>query len=402
MPESNQQTRRDRLARAYQSLEGLCCGDAFGERFFIPDGVALSLIDQRVAPAPPCLRRPSPSARLGGSSAEVGSERSQKIASVRVRQPSTPIDERERSLVVRVGPSYATSAVALFFVVYSCVACARVAHGTHSRVPAEQELISPAVTILPAGKPVHVRLLQNLNTHKSVTMENVPFQVTSNVRVGDLTVIAKGTSVLGRAFITSPDGFARKAQIYLVLGSTSAVTGTQIPLGGILNEMGGSCGPSFLDCLRDEGGHAAVGDGTEIEAFVAENVSLSTQQLQAFAQEKRRIAAQVLGDHQLQMRVHIYRLPTGGAAHARVTFDGRKIANLGPGQDLVLVPSPGKHIVAVNKDSLELELVPYGQYYVRIFQTGSWPKTKAHLKLVAPDEGQDDVTDLVGVPADRH
>lgn len=34
--ESNEQSHRDRLARAYQSLEGLCCGDAFGERFFVP------------------------------------------------------------------------------------------------------------------------------------------------------------------------------------------------------------------------------------------------------------------------------------------------------------------------------------------------------------------------------
>ena len=47
--------RRDRLARAYQSLEGLCCGDAFGERFFIPEEVALSLIDQRAIPFPPWI-----------------------------------------------------------------------------------------------------------------------------------------------------------------------------------------------------------------------------------------------------------------------------------------------------------------------------------------------------------
>jgi len=51
--ESLEQSRRDRLARAYQSLVGLCCGDAFGERFFIPKEVALTLIDQRAVPAPP-------------------------------------------------------------------------------------------------------------------------------------------------------------------------------------------------------------------------------------------------------------------------------------------------------------------------------------------------------------
>jgi len=42
-----------RLRRAAQSLEGLSCGDAFGERFFLPDVVVESLIQDRAAPAPP-------------------------------------------------------------------------------------------------------------------------------------------------------------------------------------------------------------------------------------------------------------------------------------------------------------------------------------------------------------
>ena len=43
----------NRLRRAAQCLEGLSCGDAFGERFFLPDSVATSLIQQRALPAPP-------------------------------------------------------------------------------------------------------------------------------------------------------------------------------------------------------------------------------------------------------------------------------------------------------------------------------------------------------------
>ncbi len=42
-----------RLRRAAQSLEGLSCGDAFGEGFFLPEAVATSLIQQRALPAPP-------------------------------------------------------------------------------------------------------------------------------------------------------------------------------------------------------------------------------------------------------------------------------------------------------------------------------------------------------------
>lgn len=46
-------SRRDRLARAYESLEGLCCGDAFGERFFVREEMARSLINEKAIPAPP-------------------------------------------------------------------------------------------------------------------------------------------------------------------------------------------------------------------------------------------------------------------------------------------------------------------------------------------------------------
>lgn len=42
-----------RLSRAALCLQGLSCGDAFGERFFLPDAVATSLIEQRAIPAPP-------------------------------------------------------------------------------------------------------------------------------------------------------------------------------------------------------------------------------------------------------------------------------------------------------------------------------------------------------------
>lgn len=104
-----------------------------------------------------------------------------------------------------------------------------------------------------------------------------------------------------------------------------------------MNEMGGSCG-SFLDCLRGEGGHAAVGDGNEIEAFVAEDVALGTPKLQTFATEKRRRSARQIADRQLRMRVQIYLLPADGTAQTRIFFDGRKIGKVGPGEHLTLLP----------------------------------------------------------------
>jgi hypothetical protein len=309
------------------------------------------------------------------------------------------MNQREGSLFGRVRLPQVALATASSIVILSCSGCVRGAQGIHPTVRPEQELISPTITILPAGTRVTVRLLQTLNTHTSQVIEDVPFQVVSDVRVGDFTVIARGTSATGRAYITSPDGFARKAQIYLVLGSTTAVTATEISLGAILNEMGGSCGTS-LDC--SEGGHAAVGEGTEIEAFVAEDVALSTPKLQAFALEKRRISARLIANHQLKMRIHIYLLPAEGTARVRVSLDGRKIGRVGPGEHLTLLPSPGKHVIAIKDYQLTVELAPTEQYYVRVSETGSWPRTKVHLKLVALDQGQDDIIDLVGVPVDQH
>lgn len=42
-----------RMVRVRLSLEGLSCGDAFGERFFLPEGLARTMIDQRAVPAAP-------------------------------------------------------------------------------------------------------------------------------------------------------------------------------------------------------------------------------------------------------------------------------------------------------------------------------------------------------------
>jgi ADP-ribosylglycohydrolase len=41
------------MTRAAHSLQGLSCGDAFGERFFLHPEVARSLIEQRALPSPP-------------------------------------------------------------------------------------------------------------------------------------------------------------------------------------------------------------------------------------------------------------------------------------------------------------------------------------------------------------
>jgi len=95
-------------------------------------------------------------------------------------------------------------------------------------------------------------------------------------------------------------------------------------------------------------------------------------------------------------------LPADGRAWIQVSFDGRKIGKVGPGEHLTLLPSPGKHIIAVNDDGLSLELAPNGQYYVRVSETGLWPRVKARLKLVPPEQGHYELTDLVGMPADQN
>jgi ADP-ribosylglycohydrolase len=43
----------ERMKRAHECLEGLACGDAFGERFFLPPDIAVPMIKRRAVPAPP-------------------------------------------------------------------------------------------------------------------------------------------------------------------------------------------------------------------------------------------------------------------------------------------------------------------------------------------------------------
>jgi hypothetical protein len=45
----------DSPVSGYCSPEGLSCGDAFGERFFVHPDLAVSLIDQKSVPAPPWI-----------------------------------------------------------------------------------------------------------------------------------------------------------------------------------------------------------------------------------------------------------------------------------------------------------------------------------------------------------
>jgi ADP-ribosylglycohydrolase len=52
-PSQSAPNARERLTRAIHSLQGLSCGDAFGERFFLHPEVALSLIAQRAVPSKP-------------------------------------------------------------------------------------------------------------------------------------------------------------------------------------------------------------------------------------------------------------------------------------------------------------------------------------------------------------
>lgn len=49
------QDKKQRLARARASLEGLSVGDAFGERFFLPPGMQAARIEERFLPPPPWL-----------------------------------------------------------------------------------------------------------------------------------------------------------------------------------------------------------------------------------------------------------------------------------------------------------------------------------------------------------
>src|SRR5260370_24058978 len=85
------------------------------------------------------------------------------------------MNQRGHSPFVRVRLPHAALVTAWSLIILSCSGCVRGAHGIHPGVPSEQELIGPKVTILPAGTPVHVRLLKTLNTHKVWSLRECAF-----------------------------------------------------------------------------------------------------------------------------------------------------------------------------------------------------------------------------------
>ena len=67
------------------------------------------------------------------------------------------------------------------------------------------------------------------------------------------------------------------------------------------------------------------------------------------------------------------------------------------GEHLTLLPSPGKHVIAVNDDQLALELAPTKQYLRPRFWNGLLVTRQSTSETRRARPGQDEITDLVGV-----
>ena len=264
----------------------------------------------------------------------------------------------------------------------------------HRHIPTDEELISPTVTIVAAGKPVPVELTQTLDAHKSGTVEDLRFRVLKPVRVGDLTVIETGAEAIGRAFIKTPSA-GHHGELYLEVLSTTSVTGSQIALSGFTVTTGSSpC--EALDCLwpSEHGGYAAIGAGIEINAVVASDVALPTKALESYINNKFSNTREIVSRCGRRLTVHVYRRDDDSLTSPKIYFDTKEVGHLRSSTVLTLVPSPGNHVIEVNSQSIHLELEPCEQYYVRVFRVGSWPKSKTEISLVRPERGEEEVIGL--------
>ena len=282
--------------------------------------------------------------------------------------------------------------------IFASLAACSVALAQEQKPPAERRTNQ---LILPRGTPVKVLLQQDLNTHKSEELEDVRFEIAGTVWIDDVAVIRKGAAAKGRAWMKSPRGLSQRGEIYLTLGTTSTVDGTPVSLGGVLYQPGDAFCFESLDCM-DLGGHAALGTGTEVTAYVTQSVSLSVAALADAATEAHKKYVQMIGNRGLRTRVHIYLMNAQASSSVHIYFDGVNVARLAPGERVTLLPSAGRHLIRAGSEKVELNVEQHGQYYVRVVESGSWPRISFQFRVLSPDVGQDEIEELTGVPPRRN
>ncbi|GEM_PF-3250938 len=112
--------------------------------------------------------------------------------------------------------------------------------GTTSGLARNGAPTSTAV-ILPNGTPVRMRLAQTISSGTAKLNETIPFEVLEDIKVGEITVVPKGTTAVGSVTQVQPKRrMGRSGKLDVALEYVLAVSGEKILLTAQKGGSGGS------------------------------------------------------------------------------------------------------------------------------------------------------------------
>jgi hypothetical protein len=154
-----------------------------------------------------------------------------------------------------------------------------------SNVAYPQELPARAITI-PDGTPVHLYLMDDLNSKTTKKGDAVKFKVREGIRIGGVEIIPADSPVIGHIVAVGHSSFAgHSGKLGLSMDYATAPNGAKIPLRGEALVKGGSNGAVTAaatawfgpSALLMRGWNADIHKGTMLNAYVNGDQSVTLE-----------------------------------------------------------------------------------------------------------------------------
>lgn len=285
------------------------------------------------------------------------------------------------------------------------VACAFSSRGQKSSLASPDAPIPPALqTVLPADTYVHLLSAQTISSKNAKAGEVVELEVMRDVKVGDFVVIPRHT----RAFATVAHALpsrrlSRAGSIALELKSVNTITGDAVPIRATKTFKGGPDEVEkekdildsgyflFLPVILSRGEQATVRRGTVIDAFVEHDVPLDTARLR-----DRMTAFEIKSatNRSTYATAHIYRhTPDVSGGKPKIYLDGVELARMQGERYLNVMVDAGRHSLRTDESEVILDCKAGEEYYLRVGRKGlgMFSPPKAHLSLVASEQGEEEI-----------
>ena len=249
---------------------------------------------------------------------------------------------------------------------------------------------------------VKLRTTQLISSKHTKAGDEVPLEVTADVKAGDLLVIAAHTPVTATiASVHRAGRGLRRGSLTLEAKAVNDIAGDPIPISGsksakpdaslqigaytdIVVHLGLTAPVLFL-----RGDEAEVPKGTKFGAEVERDIPLDAAQLRA------RMA--ILDAEKARARsgkATLYFYLASILFHSReehiLFLDGKKVARLRSAVFFQTQVPPGTHAVQCNGHEIHIETEPDQPYYVQVKQEGTWQNHWVP-RVVAVEEGEDAV-----------